>query len=86
MGGGPEAPSKQMSDKKELVLCALPFPPEAAVKPIALLKEEFNDVDLEYYYTPQQKPTTVPDGTSQSFLTISGFSALCNNNIIPTPW
>ncbi|EAT88128.2 hypothetical protein SNOG_04368 [Parastagonospora nodorum SN15] len=66
MGGGPEAPSKQMSGKKELVLCALPFPLEAAKKAIALLEEEFNDVDIEYYYTPQQKPTTIPDADAKA--------------------
>lgn len=75
-----------MSSKKELVLCALPFPLEAAKKPIALLKEEFNDVDIEYYYTPQQKPTTVPEGKSQSFLHVFGVNALCNNSTVSVLW
>lgn len=50
MGGGPDVPSKESSGK-ELVLCALPWPQQRAQKGIDGLKEEFKDVDVEYFYT-----------------------------------
>ncbi|KAL5116948.1 hypothetical protein ACEQ8H_005166 [Pleosporales sp. CAS-2024a] len=60
MGGGPQAPSKQMSNKKELVLFTVPFPEEAAKRGLDALKKEFEDVEIAYYYTQHQKPTEVP--------------------------
>jgi hypothetical protein len=66
MGGGPDTPTKQMSSKKELVLCTLPFPEEGAKKGIEGLKEEFKDVEVKYYYTSHDKPTEVPEGMSWS--------------------
>ncbi|KAH7408461.1 hypothetical protein DE146DRAFT_605802 [Phaeosphaeria sp. MPI-PUGE-AT-0046c] len=65
MGGGPDAPSKPSSSKKELVLCTLPWPQEKAEKSIAGLKEEFNDVEVDYYYTKfengKMEPTDIPE-------------------------
>lgn len=51
MGGGPGLPLRDSSREKELVLCALPWPDEDAKKSIELLKEEFKDVEVEYFYT-----------------------------------
>jgi hypothetical protein len=62
MGGGPETPAQPMSSKKELVLCTLPIPEDAAKKAIAALKEEFPNVQVEYYYTQHEKSVDVPDG------------------------
>jgi hypothetical protein len=50
MGGGPDVPSKD-SGKKELVLCALPWPGERINKAVDSLKEEFKDVDVKCFYT-----------------------------------
>lgn len=64
MGGGPDAPSKSTSSEKQLVLCTLPWPREKAETGIAGLKEEFGDVEVEYYYTkPRAEPTEIPEGT-----------------------
>jgi hypothetical protein len=66
MGGGPEAPSKESSDKKELVLCALPWPEAMAKKAIDALKEEFKDVEVKYFETKhdsgKEEPTNIPEG------------------------
>jgi hypothetical protein len=63
MGGGPDAPSKPSSSEKQLVLCTLPWPQEKAEKGIAGLKEEFNDVEVEYYYTkPGKELVEIPEG------------------------
>jgi hypothetical protein len=66
MGGGPGAPSKESSDKKEIVLCTLPWPEEMAKKAIGALEEEFKDVKVKYFDTRQDngtgEPTNVPEG------------------------
>lgn len=67
MGGGPDAPSKPSSSEKQLVLCTLPWPRERAEKGIAGLKEEFEDVEVEYYHTKFEngkvEPIDIPEGT-----------------------
>lgn len=64
MGGGPDAPSKPSSSEKQLVLCTLPWPKDKAEKGIAGLKEEFKDVEVEYYYTqPSKEPIEISEGT-----------------------
>lgn len=63
MGGGPDAPSKPALSEKQLVLCTLPWPQERAERAIAGLKEEFNNVEVEYYYTKSGEPSNVPEGT-----------------------
>lgn len=67
MGGGPEVPSRE-SGKKELVLCALPWEEDRAKKGIEGLKDEFKDVEVEYYYTHFENgkvsPLDVPAGES----------------------
>lgn len=49
MGGGPELPSKQSVEEKELVLCTLPIPEEAAKKGIAGLQEEYKDLEVKFF-------------------------------------
>jgi hypothetical protein len=65
MGGGPDTPSKESSDKMELVLCALPWPESRTKKAIDALKEEFNDVEVKYFETKhdngKQEPTNIPE-------------------------
>jgi hypothetical protein len=52
MGGGPDLPSRDgSSKKKELVLCALPWPEEQAAHGIKALKEAFEDVEVAYYHS-----------------------------------
>jgi hypothetical protein len=67
MGGGPDVPSKDAS-KKELVLCSLPWPQDKAQKGMDGLKEEFKDVDVEYFYTAfdngKLAAVDIPEGTS----------------------
>jgi hypothetical protein len=62
MGGGPDAPSKESSDKKELVLCALPWPEDMVKKAIGALKEEFKDVEVKYFVTGKEESTNIPEG------------------------
>lgn len=61
MGGGPDAPSKPSSSEKQLVLCTLPWPRETAERGIAGLKEEFKDVEVEYYYSKAKEPLEIPE-------------------------
>ncbi|KAH8732823.1 hypothetical protein GQ44DRAFT_696492 [Phaeosphaeriaceae sp. PMI808] len=51
MGGGQDIPSRESSGEKELVLCTLPWPEDQAKKSIELLKEEFKDIEVRYFYT-----------------------------------
>lgn len=66
MGGGPEIPSPS-SSKKELVLCALPWEQNNAQKGLDGLKEEFKDLDVEYFYTAFENgkvaAVDIPEGT-----------------------
>jgi hydroxymethylpyrimidine pyrophosphatase-like HAD family hydrolase len=68
MGGGPDAPSKQCSGEQQLVLCTLPWPKENAAKSVDALKEEFPDLEVEYFYTQHLngkiKPLEISKGTS----------------------
>jgi hypothetical protein len=66
MGGGPDAPSKESPNKKALVLCALPWPESTTKKAVDALKEEFDDVEVEYFETKHDNgkdgPTNIPEG------------------------
>ncbi|KAF2132652.1 hypothetical protein P153DRAFT_333110 [Dothidotthia symphoricarpi CBS 119687] len=56
MGGGPELPHPPHAAKeKELVLCVVPFPENAAKKGIEKVEEEFEDVEVRYYYSRVEK-------------------------------
>ena len=74
MGGGPDAPSRQPSSEKQLVLCTLPWPQERAEKGIAGLKEEFKDVEVKYYYTQWDHgklvPIEIPEGEFSTLLMV----------------
>ena len=48
MGGGPTAPA---SKEKVLVTAVLPWPEKVCAKPISDLKEEFGDVEVQFYYS-----------------------------------
>jgi hypothetical protein len=66
MGGGPDLPSRDGSKKKEVVLCALPWPEEQAANGIKALKEAFEDVEVTYYHSKfengKSKLVDVPEG------------------------
>jgi hypothetical protein len=55
MGGGPDTPARQSSDKTEIVLCTLPWPITRAEKAIAELEEEFKDLKVEYFHHQHEK-------------------------------
>jgi hypothetical protein len=55
MGGGPDAPARQASDKTETVLCTLPWPISRAEKAIAELEEEFKDLKVKYFHHQHEK-------------------------------
>lgn len=57
MGGGPDTPNK-----KELVLCALPWSEEDAKTGLEGLKKEFGDMEVKYYRTERGKQVDVPEG------------------------
>ncbi|EOA88894.1 uncharacterized protein SETTUDRAFT_148432 [Exserohilum turcica Et28A] len=66
MGGGPDVPSRDVASKeKDLVLCTLPWPEADASRVIKVLKETFNDVDVEYHFTKylngKAEPIHVPE-------------------------
>jgi hypothetical protein len=55
MGGGPDTPARQPSDKTEVVLCTLPWPITRAEKAIADLEEEFKDLKVKYFHHQHEK-------------------------------
>ncbi|OAL07444.1 hypothetical protein IQ06DRAFT_289164 [Phaeosphaeriaceae sp. SRC1lsM3a] len=75
MGGGPDAPSKPSSSEKQLVLCTLPWPRERAEKGIAGLKEEFEDVEVEYYHTKFENGKVEPIDIPEDVLTRTSYQA-----------
>jgi hypothetical protein len=79
MGGGPDLPSRDGSKKKELVLCALPWPEEQAANGIKALKEAFEDVDVAYYHSKYEngKPVLVdvPKGKQYVYLVRDDYCA-----------
>ncbi|KAJ4372182.1 hypothetical protein N0V83_003955 [Neocucurbitaria cava] len=49
MGGGEDLPSRNASKEKEIVVCVLPWPEEAAKRGIDDLKKEYKDAEVHYY-------------------------------------
>jgi hypothetical protein len=75
MGGGPDLPSRDGSKKKEVVLCALPWPEEQAASGIKALKEAFEDVEVAYYHSKYENGKSkvdVPEGMCVSWVVMSG--------------
>jgi hypothetical protein len=64
MGGGPDLPSRDGSKKKDVVLCALPWPEEQAANGIKALKEAFEDVEVAYskFENGKSELVDVPEG------------------------
>lgn len=68
MGGGSDLPPRQGNEykKKELVLCALPWPEEKAESGIQALKDTFDDVEVKYFHTVYNNGTMqaidIPEG------------------------
>lgn len=63
MGGGPEVPTKDMNNQKEVVLCTISWPESDLKKAIDGLEEEFKDIEVKFYQQKQGKKLEVPEGT-----------------------
>jgi hypothetical protein len=50
MGGGPTAPALKEKEKK-VVLAVLPWPEKVCTKSIRELEEEFEDVEVRFFYS-----------------------------------
>ncbi|KAI8940264.1 hypothetical protein NX059_003966 [Plenodomus lindquistii] len=66
MGGGADLPLRQSQEAdgskgKELVLCALPWPEEGAQRGIQSLKDAFDDIEVEYYFTARSRDTVISE-------------------------
>lgn len=64
MGGGEDLPSRNGSKEKEIVVCVLPWPEEAAKRGIDDLKKEYKDTEMHYYISSKMHPVDVPEGMS----------------------
>jgi hypothetical protein len=79
MGGGPTAPVSNEAKEKVLVTAVLPWPEKVCEKSIHELKDEFDDVEVQFFYSHFENGKVtgvdVPEGVYRVFSCsfISGF-------------